>query len=46
MSIGNMFGFFRDDDGQVAISNRIFEIWFYNLFIAEEAIPTIVEAVV
>jgi len=25
-------------EGQVAISNRIFEIWFYNLFIAEEAI--------
>lgn len=38
VSIGNMFGFLKDDAGQVAISNRIFEIWFYNLFIAEEAI--------
>lgn len=38
VSIGSMFGFLKDDDGQVAISNRIFEIWFYNLFIAEEAI--------
>lgn len=38
VSIGTMFGFLKDDVGQVAISNRIFEIWFYNLFIAEEAI--------
>lgn len=38
VSIGNMFGFLKDEEGQVAISNRIFEIWFYNLFIAEEAI--------
>ncbi len=38
VSIGTMFGFLQDDAGQVAISNRIFEIWFYNLFIAEEAI--------
>ena len=38
VSIGAMFGFLKDDAGQVAISNRIFEIWFYNLFIAEEAI--------
>lgn len=38
VSIGSMFGFLKNDAGQVAISNRIFEIWFYNLFIAEEAI--------
>ena len=38
VSIGTMFGFLKDDAGQVAISNRIYEIWFYNLFIAEEAI--------
>lgn len=38
VSVGDMFGFFKDVEGQVAISNRIFEIWFYNLFIAEEAI--------
>ena len=38
VSIGTMFGFLKDDAGQVAISNRIFEIWFYNLFIAQEAI--------
>ena len=40
VSIGAMFGFLKDEDGQVAISNRIFEIWFYNLFIAQEAIDS------
>lgn len=40
VSVGTMFGFLKDDAGQVAISNRIFEIWFYNLFIAEEAIDS------
>lgn len=40
VAIGNMFGFLKDEEGQVAISNRIFEIWFYNLFIAEEAIDS------
>ena len=36
-AIGSMFGFLKEEQGQVAIANRIFEIWFYNLFIAEEA---------
>lgn len=40
ISIGAMFGFLKDEDGQVAISNRIFEIWFYNLFIAQDAIDS------
>ena len=40
VSVGTMFGFMKDDAGQVAISNRIFEIWLYNLFIAEEAIDS------
>lgn len=40
VSIGAMFGFLKENQGQVAISNRIFEIWFYNLFIAEEAISS------
>lgn len=40
VSVGTMFGFLKDDVGQVAISNRIFEIWLYNLFIAEEAIDS------
>lgn len=40
VSIGAMFGFLKDEDGRVAISNRIFEIWFYNLFIAQDAIDS------
>lgn len=40
VSIGAMFGFLKEDQGKVSISNRIFEIWFYNLFIAEEAISS------
>ena len=40
VSIGVMFGFLRDLNGQVAIANRIFEIWFYNLFIAQDAIDS------
>lgn len=37
ISIGIMFGFLKNDNGKVAVANRIFEIWFYNLFIAEDA---------
>ena len=40
VSIGVMFGFLKDLNGQVAIANRIFEIWFYNLFIAQDAIDS------
>lgn len=40
VSIGAMFGFLKDEDGQVAIANRIFEIWFCNLFIAQDAIDS------
>ena len=35
-NIGVMFGFLKEEEGQVVIANRLFEIWFYNLFIAEE----------
>lgn len=38
MSIGTMFGFIKEKDGQAEIANRIFESWFYNLFISEEAL--------
>lgn len=40
VSIGAMFGFLKEEDGQVAIANKIFEIWFYNLFIAQDAIDS------
>lgn len=41
VSIGNVYGFLKDSNGQVAVSNRIFEIWLYNLFIAENAIGSV-----
>lgn len=37
VAIGTMFGFLKEDEENVAVANRIFEIWFYNLFIAEAA---------
>lgn len=40
IAIGSMFGFLKEVDGHVAVANRIFEIWFYNLFIAEEALSS------
>ena len=40
MDIGIMFGFLREENQAVAIANRIFEIFFYNLFISEEALQS------
>lgn len=40
VSMGTMLGFLKEENGQVAIANRIFEIWFYNLFIAQDAIDS------
>lgn len=36
MDIGTMFGFIKEQSGQVAVSNRIFETRLYNLFLSEE----------
>lgn len=36
ISIGVMFGFLENQNGQAAVANRIFETWFYNLFMSEE----------
>ena len=36
--IGLMFGFLKEEDGTVKISNRIFETRFYNFFLAQERI--------
>ncbi len=33
--IGKMFGFLKDEQGIVSISNRIFEMKLYNLLISE-----------
>ena len=35
MNVAKMFNFIKEVDGKVAISNRIFETWFYNLFVSE-----------
>lgn len=38
MNIAKMFNFVKDVNGKIAVSNRIFETWFYNLFLAEAQI--------
>lgn len=38
ISLGHMFGFLKEDNGQVAIANRMFEMCLLNLFMAKEAI--------
>ena len=40
INLGIMFGFLKEKDGYVAISNRIFEMYLLNLFIAEESIKS------
>lgn len=36
MNIGKMFGFIAEKDGEAVVSNRIFEMQLYNLFLSEE----------
>lgn len=38
ISLGIMFGFFKEEGGHVAVANRIFEMYLLNLFIAEESL--------
>lgn len=40
MDMGMMFGFLKEENHVVAIANRIFEIFFYNLFISEQALQS------
>lgn len=35
-AVGKMFGFVKENEGNLAVANRIFETMLYNLFIAEE----------
>lgn len=37
MNLGMMFGFLKEENGHVAVANRIFEMVLLNMFIAEEA---------
>lgn len=41
IDIGTMFGFIKEQNGQVVISNCIFETRLYNLFLSEELIDNI-----
>ncbi len=42
IDIGTMFGFIKENDGQVVISNRIFETRLYNLFLSEELTSSVI----
>ncbi len=44
IDIAKMFGFVKNDCGNVAISNRIFETWLYNFFVSEESIGNVIYA--
>lgn len=38
ISVGEDFGFIKERNNHVVVANRIYEIWLYNLFIAEDAL--------
>ncbi len=38
INLGLMFGFLKEENGHVAVANRIFEMYLIDLFIAEESI--------
>ena len=40
INLGVMFGFIKEENGHVAISNRIFEMVLLNMFMAKEAITS------
>ena len=41
MNIATMFGYIKDNNGKLVVSNRIFETWLYNLFVAKEQMEAI-----
>ena len=42
INVGIMFSFIREKDGQIVLSNRIFEMYLMNLFITEESLENTV----
>lgn len=42
LEIADMFGYIKNDHGKVAVTNRIFEIRLYNLFISEERMRSVI----
>ncbi len=39
--LAKMFGYIINNAGKIAISNRIFEMWLYNLFVSEERMKSL-----
>ncbi len=44
IEVASMFGFVRNVDGNLAVANRIFETYLYNLFLSEEEVSNAVYA--
>lgn len=42
VNMGKMFGFIKEENGQIVMSNRIFEMRIMNLFITEESLDSTV----
>lgn len=45
INIGSMFGFIKEQQGMVAVSNRIFETRLYNLFLSEEILNSAISQI-
>ena len=41
INLGVMFGYLKEKDGSVVVSNRIFEMWIYNLFLSEDELKNV-----
>lgn len=41
MDIATMFGYIKNNNGKLVVSNRIFDTWLYNYFIAREQMTAI-----
>lgn len=44
INLGSMFGFLKEENGHVAVANRMFEMCLLNMFMAKEAINSDVYA--
>ena len=40
INLGCMFGFLKEENGQVIVANRIFEMYLLNLFVAEDSLES------
>ena len=38
INLGMMFGYLKNEDGLVAVANRIFETWLYNRYLSENIV--------